>query len=443
MTKSVTMPKLIVFIISWFGQIISLVGSGITGFALGVWIYEKTGSTTQLALISLFSTLPGIVLSPIIGVLIDRWQPRWTMILSNCVAAAVTLCLALLFFANKLNIWYIYFGVYIISICSAFQNLAYTVATTLLVPKQHLGRASGMVQIGEASSRLFSPAVAGVLVLNFKIQGVLLIDFISYLFATATLLIVQFPKTKITTDTESNDNNDNHSKKTLLFSEAFDGWNYIVARPGLLGMLIFFAIGNFVLGMASILITPMLLAFTSAAVLGNVLSIGGSGMLIGTIVMSVWGGPKSRMYGMFYFGLLQGIFIIFIGLRPLIPLITLACFSVFFTIPIINGCSQAIWQTKVPKEMQGRVFATRRMVSWLSFPLAYVLAGPLADYVFEPLLTVNSPLANNVGKIIGVGAGRGIGLLFVMLGTLTFIAVGCSYFYKSLRLIEKELPDVV
>lgn len=443
MTKSVTMPKLIVFIISWFGQIISLVGSGITGFALGVWIYEKTGSTTQLALISLFSTLPGIVLSPIIGVLIDRWQPRWTMILSNCVAAAVTLCLALLFFADKLNIWYIYFGVYIISICSAFQNLAYTVATTLLVPKQHLGRASGMVQIGEASSRLFSPAVAGVLVLNFKIQGVLLIDFISYLFATATLLIVKFPKTKITTDTKSNDNNDNDSKKTLLFSEAFDGWNYIVARPGLLGLLIFFAIGNFVLGMASILITPMLLAFTSAAVLGNVLSIGGSGMLIGTIVMSVWGGPKSRMHGMFYFGLLQGIFIIFIGLRPLIPLITLACFSVFFTIPIINGCSQAIWQTKVPKEMQGRVFATRRMVSWLSFPLAYVLAGPLADYVFEPLLAVNSPLANNVGKVIGVGAGRGIGLLFVMLGMLTFIAVACSYFYKSLRFIEQELPDVV
>lgn len=440
MTKSVTMPKLIVFIISWFGQIISLVGSGITGFALGVWIYEKTGSTTQLALISLFSTLPGIILSPIIGVLIDRWQLRWTMILSNCVAAAVTLCLALLFFADKLNIWYIYFGVYIISICSAFQNLAYTVATTLLVPKQHLGRASGMVQIGEASARLFSPALAGVLVLSFKIQGVLIMDFISYLFATATLLIVRFPTTKITT--ENTESNDNDSKASLL-SEAFDGWNYIMARPGLVGLLLFFAIGNFVLGMASILITPMLLAFTSAAVLGNVLSIGGSGMLVGTIVMSVWGGPKSRMYGMFYFGLLQGIFIIFIGLRPLIPLITLACFSVFFTIPIINGCSQAIWQTKVPKEMQGRVFATRRMVSWLSFPLAYVLAGPLADYVFEPLLAVkNSPLANNVGKIIGVGAGRGIGLLFVMLGTLTFVAVGCSYFYKSLRFIEKELPDV-
>jgi MFS transporter, DHA3 family, macrolide efflux protein len=440
MTKSVTMPKLIVFIISWFGQIISLVGSGITGFALGVWIYEKTGSTTQLALISLFSTLPGIVLSPFIGVLIDRWQPRWTMIFSNCVAAAVTLCLALLFFANKLDIWYIYFGVYIISICSAFQNLAYTVATTLLVPKQHLGRASGMVQIGEASARLFSPAVAGVLVLSFKIQGVLLMDFISYLFASATLLIVRFPQSKITTDTESNDS---YSKKPSLWSEAFDGWNYIMARPALLGLLLFFAIGNFVLGMASILITPMLLAFTSPAVLGNVLSIGGSGMLIGTIVMSVWGGPKSRIYGMFYFGLLQGIFIIFIGLRPLIPLITLACFSVFFTIPIINGCSQAIWQTKVPKEMQGRVFATRRMVSWLSFPLAYFLAGPLADYVFEPLLAVDSPLANNVGKITGVGAGRGIGLLFVMLGTLTFAAVCCSYFYKSLRLIEKELPDAV
>jgi MFS transporter, DHA3 family, macrolide efflux protein len=435
MTKPAAIFKLRAFIITWFGQLISLIGSGLTGFAFGVWVYQKTGSTTLLALISLFTTLPGIVLSPIVGVLVDRWERRWTMIISNSVAAGVTLLMALLFFANSLDVWHIYVGMSVISVCSALQYIAYTAATTLLVPKQHLGRASGMVQIGEASARIFSPALAGILVWAFKLQGVLLIDFTSYIIAIITLWIVQFPKPEATTEEDS-------EKKSLL-REAFYGWNYVIVRPGLMGLLGFFAIGNFVLAMASVLITPMILAFASATILGNVLSLGGSGMLIGSVLMSVWGGPRYRMLGMFYFGILQGICVILIGLRPSIPLITVGTFGVFFTVPIIAGCSQAIWQTKVPPEVQGRVFAVRRMITWSTFPLAYLLAGPLADYVFEPLLAGNSPLAGNIGKILSVGAGRGIGLLFMVLGTLTVVAILCSYLYKPLRMIEKELPDAI
>jgi MFS transporter, DHA3 family, macrolide efflux protein len=435
MTKSAAIFKLRAFLITWFGQLISLIGSGLTGFAYGVWVYQETGSTTLLALISLFTTLPGIVLSPIVGVLVDRWERRWTMIVSNSVAAGVTLLMALLFLANSLDVWHIYIGMSVISVCSALQYIAYTAATTLLVPKQHLGRASGMVQIGEASARIFSPVLAGILVSAVKLQGVLLIDFTSYLVAVATLLIIEFPKPKATTE--------ENSKKNSLLREAFYGWNYLVERPGLMGLLGFFAIGNFVLAMASVLITPMILAFASPAVLGNVLSLGGSGMLIGSVLMSVWGGPKYRMLGMFYFGLLQGICVILIGLRPSIPLITVGTFGVFFTVPIIAGCSQAIWQSKVPPEVQGRVFAVRRMITWSTFPLAYLLAGPLADYVFEPLLAGNSPLAGNIGKIISVGAGRGIGLLFMVLGTLTVVAILCSYLYKPLRVVEKELPDAI
>jgi MFS transporter, DHA3 family, macrolide efflux protein len=435
MTKSAAIFKLRAFLITWFGQLISLIGSGLTGFAYGVWVYQETGSTTLLALISLFTTLPGIVVSPIVGVLVDRWERRWTMIVSNSVAAGVTLLMALLFLANSLDVWHIYIGMSVISVCSALQYIAYTAATTLLVPKQHLARASGMVQIGEASARIFSPVLAGILVSAVKLQGVLLIDFTSYLVAVATLLIIEFPKPKATTE--------ENSEKNSLLREAFYGWNYVVERPGLMGLLGFFAIGNFVLAMASVLITPMILAFASPAVLGNVLSLGGSGMLIGSVLMSVWGGPKYRMLGMFYFGLLQGICVIIIGLRPSIPLITVGTFGVFFTVPIIAGCSQAIWQTKVPPEVQGRVFAVRRMISWSTFPLAYLLAGPLADYVFEPLLAGNSPLAGNIGKIISVGAGRGIGLLFMVLGTLTVVAILCSYLYKPLRMVEKELPDAI
>ncbi|QSJ19164.1 MFS transporter [Nostoc sp. UHCC 0702] len=434
MAKTTTIPKLQVFIIIWLGQIISLFGSGLTGFALGVWVYQQTASTTLLGLVSLFTALPGILLSPIAGAFVDRAERRWIMILSSCGGGLATLFLALLSLTDRLNIWHIYIGMSVISVCSSLQYLAASAAITLLVPKRHLGRASGMVQIGEASARVFAPALAGLLVLTLHIQGVLLIDFASYLFAVVTLLFIQFPEVADIKD---------RAKKASLFQETIYGWNYILAHPGLLALLLFFALGNFVLGMGTVLVTPMLLAFASPAVLGNVLSTGGSGMFIGSIVMSVWGGPKKRVYGMFCFGLLQGVCIILLGLRPSIPLIAVAAFGVFFSVPIITASSQAIWQSKVAPEIQGRVFAARRMIAWSSFPLAYVLAGPLADYVFEPLLAKEGLLASSVGRIVGVGSGRGIGLLFIVLGIITVIVTISGYLYRPLRTVEKEIPDIV
>ena len=132
-----------------------------------------------------------------------------------------------------------------------------------------------------------------------------------------------------------------------------------------------------------------------------------------------------------------------LGLRPSIPLIAVAAFGVFFSVPIITACSQAIWQSKVSPEIQGRVFAVRRMIAWSSFPLAYLLAGPLADYVFEPLLAKKGLLANSVGRIVGVGSGRGIGLLFIVLGIITVLVTICGYLYKPLRSVEKEMPELI
>ncbi|MBH8567020.1 MFS transporter [Nostoc sp. CENA67] len=430
MAKRIITDKLQVFIITWLGQLISLIGSGLTGFALGLWVYQQTGSVTQFALVSLFTTSPGIILSPITGALVDRWERRATMLLCNTVAGLTTLVLVLLLFMNQLQVWQIYTGMSVISVCTAFQFPAYTATITLLVPKKHLGRASGMTNIGEASARLFAPALAGVMVLTIGVLGVLLIDFASYLFAVVTLLIVQFPKPKKTTAS-------NQGKSSLL-KEAVYGWTYIIKHPGLLGLLLFFAGSNFGLGIASVLITPMLLAFTSPAILGNVMSIAGSGMLVGSIIMSVWGGPKPRVYGVFGFGLLQAVCLLLVGLHPSIPLITAAAFGVFFCVPFMDGCNQTIWQTKVPPDVQGRVFAVRLMIAWSSFPLAYLLAGPLADYVFEPLLASGGLLASSVGTIIGVGTGRGIGLLFIVLGILNFWVAIFSYLYQPLRMIEKE-----
>ena len=423
------------FALIWFGQSVSLIGSGLTGFALGVWVYQRTGSVTQFAFISLFTALPGIVFSPIAGALVDRWDRRWAMILSDCGAGLCTLSLALLLLAGRLQVWQIYIAMAISSTFSAFQWPAYSATTTLLVPKEHLGRASGMVQLGEAVAQIASPALAGALVGAIQVQGVMLIDFATLLFAVLTLLITRVPKPETTAEGKMGQGS--------LLREAAYGWTYILARPGLLGLLLFFATTNFTSGIVSVLFTPLVLNFTTPAILGTLLSIGGLGFLAGSLAMSAWGGPKRRVYGILGLSLLQGIVLFAAGLPPSVAILAPAAFFYFFGVPIINGCSQAIWQSKTALDVQGRVFAVRRMIAWSSLPLAYLIAGPLADRIFEPLLAEGGLLADSVGQIIGVGPGRGIGLLFIVLGIMVLLATVLGFLYPRLRQVEAELPDAL
>lgn len=423
------------FFVIWFGQLISLIGSGLTGFALGVWVYQRTGSVTQFALISVFTMLPGIVISPIAGAIVDRYNRRWIMILSDSGAAASTLAIALLLGTGRLQIWHIYLATGISSTFSAFQWPAYRAAISTIVPKEQLGRASGMTQLGEAAAQLVSPVLAGFLLGIIQLHGIILLDFATFLFSLVTLLLVRFAEVKDRVDSET-------SIQSLLRDVTY-GWNYITTRPGLFALLLFFAADNLIVGMVQILFTPLVLSITTAAVLGTMMSIGGIGMLCGSILISTWGGPKKLIYGVFVFEFLSGLCVVFAGFRTEIPLLTLAAFLFFFGVPIINGCSQAIWQKKVALDVQGRVFAVTRAIAWSSLPLAYLLAGPLADRVFEPLMVRDGLLANSVGQIIGVGEGRGIGLLFILMGCFSILVTITAYQYPRLRQVETEIPDAI
>ena len=423
------------FIIVWLGQLVSTVGSGLTGFALGVWVYQETGSTTMFALNLLAFALPNLLLSPISGVAADRWDRRVVMIVSDCVAALGTFAAALLIFTGSLEVWHVYFLTAVNAAFTSFQWPAYSAATTLLVPKEHLGRAGGMVQIGEAISQLISPAVAGVMMVTVGLEGVVVLDFATFLFAIGTLVLVRFPQLEETEEGKEG--------RGSFWQEFVYGWHYITARPGLFGLLMIFAANNFFFGLMYPLLVPMLLEMTTADVVGYLFSIVGIGMLVGTVVMSLWGGPKRRIHGVLGFMMLQGFFMIFLGIRPSLIIMSAAGFLMMFMLPIINGSSQALWQSKVAVDVQGRVFAVRRMFAWMAMPLAYILAGPLADYVFNPLLVEGGPLKDSIGKVIGVGPGRGSGFLFIWLGCLTILISFLGYIYPRVRLVEDELPDAI
>lgn len=423
------------FFIIWLGQLISMMGSGLTGFALGVWVYQETKSVTDLTLISFFAVLPVIILSPIAGALVDRWDRRWALIISDTGASLTPLSLIFVLAPAHPPIWQIYAVVMIGAIFRAFQFPAFTAATTLLVPKEHLSRASGMTQLAQGLAQILSPALAGVLLALIGIRGILMIDVLSFLFSVGALLLIHIPRPQVSED--------GASARGSLLRESLFGLTYIVARPGLLGLLLFFAISNFTVGAVVVLATPLMLSFTTSTVLGTVLSVAGFGILAGGLLMSVWGGPQRRILGVLGGELLSGICIIIAGFAPSALLIGVMSFFFTMGMPITASSSQAIWQRKVATDVQGRVFSIRIMISMAAMPLAYLVCGPLADYVFNPLLLPNGLLADSVGQIIGVGPGRGIGLLFITLGLLIVLAVLGGRLSPRLWNVEDELPDAV
>jgi DHA3 family macrolide efflux protein-like MFS transporter len=424
------------FLLIWTGELISIIGSGLTSFALGVWIYTQTGQATPFALTVLFGNLPRILLSPLAGSLADRWNRRWLMILADTGDALVTLAAFILLSLGNLQIWQIYLISLFNAAFASFQEPAYTASITMLVPKKDLARASGMVQMGQAAEMLVSPLLAGLLFLAIGLNGIIMVDFATFFFAIGALMLVKIPQPKISASEAG--------QRTQVVQDAVFGWNYLRARAGLFGLLCYFALVNFLLNFAAVLTVPLVLSFGTASMLGVVETVFGSGMLLGGLVMSAWGGPRHRIQGVIGFIALSAAGLFIAGLQPSPYWVGGGLFILMFCIPLASGPSQAIFQTKVSPEVQGRVFAIRSMISRSMMPLAFLIAGPLADIIFEPWMRAGGALANSIfGTLIGTGTGRGIGLLFTFSGMLLIAASILAYANPRIRLVEGELPDAI
>ncbi|MCY0989538.1 MFS transporter [Nannocystis sp. ILAH1] len=415
----------------WGGQLVSLVGSGTTSFALGVWVFQRTGSTVQLALVALCAALPGLLLSPVAGTLIDRWNLRSAMLLSDGAAALVTVVVAILLLTDRLAPWHLYVTTAVSSAFTAFHWPAYVAATSRLVPAKHWGRLSGAVQATESSAQLIAPALGGLLLASVGLSGVVLLDLATFVVALTALLATRVPSVPRpcpgALDTPS------------LWRETAEGWAYITSRPGLVGLVALSCVMSLGVGFLEILSAPIVLSFASPAALGTVRSFAGGGMLLGSLAMSIWGGPKNRIAGIVVAQAALGMHVALMGLHTAVWFLAAAGFVALFTIPVINGCTQTIWQTKVSAHLHGRVFALRRLAI-LSRPAGYFLAGFLAERVFEPLMT-RTDVAPAIGSVIGTGPGRGSALLLLLVGAFTVAATLAAARYRPLRCIQEELPD--
>lgn len=424
------------FTIVWLGQVASLLGTAIGQFALTLWAYEVTGKATPLALVGFFFTTPMVVLSPVVGVMVDRGDRKLLMMLSDLAAALTTAAILVLYVTGGLQIWHLYITATVIGIFQGFQWPAYSAAITMMLPKEHYGRANGMLELAGSGSHVFAPIVAGALLGPLGLSGLLTIDLISAAIAIGALLVVHIPQPVKSEARQPTGEG--------FWKEAAYGFRYIFERPSLLGLQTVFLVGNFFAGLAFAVVAPMILGRTGndELVFGSIQSVGAIGGVVGGLAMSVWGGPKRRVHGVLLGWFCTSIFgQTLLGVGRSLPVWSVGIFLASFFSPVINGSNQAIWQAKIPPDVQGRVFTTRRLIAWLVAPLSRLLAGPLVDNVLEPAMTEGGKLTTTFGWLVGEGTGAGMGLLFVAAGLLAALTGLSGYLFPVVREVETLLPD--
>ncbi len=421
-------PSVKSFLLVTLCLIIATIGTSLTGFALGIWVYGRTGSIADYATISLYAILPTLLLLPIAGAVVDRYDRRKVMLAGQMLALCSVIFIATMIYLDALSLWAIYLAAGLGSIANAFTMPAYQAATAQLIPKRYLGHANGLGQLVMSLNGIMAPAMGGALVVLVGLQRIVLIDLVLLSGSILILSLLRFPNLMF------------KKREEPMIKEIIGGWKYIVNRKSLVAMVVFFIVVNFFMSLYNVLTTPFLMQFMTADKVGLVIAFEGAGLLIGSILMTIWGGFDRRADGMVGFVMLTGLSIAVVGIYPSLATAAVGLFGFGMALALINTHWLALIQTKVGLELQGRVLATNQVMAFSMRPLSFLLAGPLVASVFAPLA---SSLPRGISEAGLFGPAGGMGLLITGIGLILFIWAVMGMSYPQLRHMETILPDAV
>lgn len=422
------------FLLIWLGQAASYLGSSIVTFGLTIWAWQETGQATALALVGFFSFVPTLLVSPFAGVLVDRWNRKHVMLLSDAGSALASLVTLLLLNAGALEVWHLYLLGAWGGFVGAFQFPAFSAAITTLLPKEQYARAGGMRSLLNSLAHIGGPVLAGTLLAFSSLATLLVVDLITFSFAVLTLLPVQIPPPA---------KNVAEGGPTHLWGEVSYGFRYIFSRRSVLGLTLTFAGINLVSMLGITVLSAMILARSGndEVLLGGVRAALGLGGVTGGLFISFWGGPERKVYGVLL-GIVGGSSALAgMGLGQSFSVWAGAAFTAFFFFPMLDAFSGAIFQRKVPPHVQGKFFSALLVISHTGTTLAYLLAGPLADRVLEPAMQPSGALADTFSWLVGTGEGAGMALMVVLAGVLGVLVGIAALLYKPVCDIETLLPD--
>jgi len=397
------------FFIIWGGQAFSLLGSQLVQFALIWWLTKNTGSATVLATASLVGLLPQVVLGPLTGALVDRWNRRIIMIAADSIIALATLGLAALFLSGQVEIWQVYLLMFVRSTAGGFHWPAMQASTSLMVPKQHLARIQGLNQMLQGGMTIFSAPLGALLLEVLPVQGILMIDVVTAAIAILPLLFIQVPQPARKADQVGK------VEKQGVWEDLKEGFRYVWSWPALMIIVGMAMAINLLLTPASSL-QPLLITehFKGGALqLAWMESAWGVGIFLGGMLLSVWGGFRRRIITSLLGLIILGIAIFVIGITPSDAFILALgmSFVAGFSLPIVNGPIHAVLQAVVEPDKQGRVFTLVSSLATAMTPLGLIIAGPVADTI-------------------------SVNFWFVIAGLLTFIMGSAGFFLPAVVHIE-------
>jgi DHA3 family macrolide efflux protein-like MFS transporter len=428
-----------IFTIFFGGQSVSMLASGITNFALTIWLLRNTDSVTDYALMFVAAFLPRILLSPLAGVIVDRFPRKAVLILSDTAAIVTTALVAYLYLQGNLELWHIYLVSAIDSAAMAFQAPAAMAAISLMVPKKSLPMVSGLNQISMALVSIVAPVLAAALIPLIDISGIFIIDIVTFIFAITTLAFIRIPEPQKITEQVSSD-----SRIKQFIGDSKAGWHYLRQRKELSHIMLYGIIVNFSFSILGVTMLPLLNHFTNETELGVLMSAVGVGALLGGVGTMIIGNrvqSKVRL-SLMTLSLVSGCLFL-MAMRQSLWLIGLGLFLANLLVPIANGMMLVLWQTKIPPELQGRVFSTRMMINQSVALMTALMAGPIIDKVLAPFFQNNSSAAQALEKLVGTNAGQGIGLMLMICSLVLLIASIWAYANPNIRHIETRLPDML
>jgi len=406
------------FLLVWSGQLVSTIGSYMTFFALTLWAWDATSSATALALVGFFSRLPSIPITLIAGLIVDRCNRKRLMLLGDAIAAFSTLAIGLLYLTDQLQLWHLYGAAMLNGGFGQIQLLAYKASLSSIVPTVQLTRANSMNSVVHYGSVIVGPALAGILHPLIGLPGILIIDLLTFGVAVSTLIACTIPQPEVEKPPEK------ITEREPLLTKLTFGFRVVWRQPNLRVLLLITTLFWFFHDLGGAVYRPMILARSdgSATALASVSSAAGIGGVMGAILLSLHGGPKRKVKGMLAGFIGAGLCktVLGLGRSPTVWVPAQFCSSLNF--PLLGSSENVLWMQSITAEKQGRVFAANSLVLQGGSAIAALIAGPLAEGIFEPWLTAQD-IIPVLSVLLNSDPGAGIALLYV-LTSLCLILVG-------------------
>ena len=418
-----TLKELKSFIILWLTQSFSALGSAMTNFALVIWLYNDSGSALTTAMLTVCSYAPYVVMSIFAGAVSDKWNKKTIMLVCDSLAALCTVAVLILLKTDALEVWHLYVLNALNGLMNTIQQPASDVAATLLTPEKHYQKTSGMRSFSNSLVSILTPVFAAAIVAFAGVEAVIAVDLLTFLTAFLTLLFfIRIPEPERKSE-----------KAESVLQSAKSGLVYLKTNKGILWLILFLAAINFIASIYDAALPAMILSKSNQTVLGVVNAFVGIAALAGSVIATVAPAPKSRVKvicNCLLISMSTENFLLAFGRTPVIWCV--GAVLGWLSIPLMNANMDVIFRTKIPTDMQGRVYSARNTLQFFTIPLGYFLGGLLVDKVFEPFMAWNK--SGFLANLFGEEKGSGAAMLFFVIG---IAGVAVCLIFRRVRAIRE------